>query len=123
MINFTKKIIAREFLLLLLCLVLVLLWMLAMVGWNYLKRADLVVVNKEIRNNNTLKKKSLTVFEQKRNERRSFFYDYVWHFHLAYTQTPDDMWSRLENLVHVDSIKLKWTTYDQSLRGFLRQKI
>lgn len=120
----TKKIIAREFLIFLICVVIALVTFLTIYPYNYFKRNQIDSLTKEI-SEKKLISDSLSKSYKLKTEKQFWFTDkYISKFDLPRNKDYNNakVWNRLYEIAKSDSVRYKWEkTWDKELIAFNKE--
>jgi len=110
MIISTKKIIAREFLILTVVAVCGSLCFLCTYPYNYHIKKEIENLNSEILRKTTLKDSLKTTFVEKQEKQDWYFNNFINEFAVYKSNTSEKLWKRTLILTNNDSIKILWET-------------
>lgn len=106
----TKKLLAREFLILILCLSIGILYFLAVYPYNYFRQSQINSLTKEISEKKSLSYSLSKSIRQKTEKQYWYTYKYKSKFDIEEdaAKLRNEMWNYLEKLSKSDSLKIKW---------------
>lgn len=120
----TKKIIAREFLILIVTALIGLIGFLGTYSYNYFKKSKTDNLNESIAEKNKIADSLIKPYNIKIGKQNWFFDKYFARVNRedAEFNTSDKLWNRLDNLAQEDSVKYKWEkVWSKELISFMKE--
>lgn len=119
---YAKKIIAKEFLILVASFLISFFAFASIYLYNYYLQSKYNMVSDQITAKEKLSDSLNRVYYEKPNNQYWFSYLFLQEFEVPNQTNTDDVWKRLEYLSKNDSIKIKWKSWDKKLISFIQQR-
>jgi hypothetical protein len=111
-----KKIIAREYIMLMIILLIGALTYLSTVLYNVILQNKIDKVNERIEINNSQIDTLIQIYRQKSNNQDSLYKKFKEEFDVSHLKTKDAFWTRTEHVARIDSFSILWKTkWDKSI--------